>query len=57
MITIISHDAGGAEILSSYVKNIKNQYLFCLSGPAIDIFNKKINKLINRNLNFCLKKL
>lgn len=55
MITIISHDAGGAEILSSYVKNIKNQYLFCLSGPAIDIFNKKINKLINRNLNFCLK--
>jgi len=55
MIAIISHDAGGAEILSSYVKNVKNQYLFCLSGPAINIFKKKINKLTNRNLNFCIK--
>lgn len=55
MIAIISHDAGGAEILSSYAKNVKNKYFFCLSGPAIKIFKKKIKNLINRNLDFCLK--
>ena len=56
MIAIISHDAGGAELLSSYVKNVKNKYFFCLSGPAIKIFRKKLHKFTNRKLSFCLKK-
>ena len=43
MIAIVSHDAGGAEILSSWVKfNINKEYLFVLGGPAVNIFNKKI---------------
>ena len=41
MIGISSHDAGGAELLSEYVAKNKNQYVFFVSGPAIDIFKKK----------------
>ena len=39
MITIVSHDAGGAKILLSLIKNEKDYY-FCLSGPAKNIFKK-----------------
>ena len=34
MITIVSKDAGGAEILSSWVKNNPGNYRYYLSGPA-----------------------
>ena len=43
--TIVSHDAGAAEILSSYVKNTKNNYVFVLSGPAKNIFKNKIKNI------------
>jgi hypothetical protein len=43
--TIVSHDAGGAEILSSYVKNTKGNYIFVLSGPAKRIFKRKIKNI------------
>ena len=46
---IICNDAGGAEIVSSYVRNFLNyhdQVKFCLSGPAVNIFSRK---LINVN--------
>lgn len=41
-ITVASHDAGGAEVLSSFLlrNNIKAD--FVLGGPAVDIFNRKI---------------
>lgn len=42
---IVSHDAGAAEILSSYVKNIKGNYIYVLSGPAKKIFQKKIKNI------------
>ena len=50
-IAIVSNDAGGAELLSSYVKNnpTKN-YLFVLSGPAKKIFKEKIKKIKIINL-------
>lgn len=38
MITIASRDAGGAEILSSWVLNNPVKYRYYLSGPAIKIF-------------------
>ena len=46
-IGVVCHDAGGAEILSSYIKqnNINSNY--CLDGPAIDIFKKIGNILVN----------
>lgn len=42
-ILIVSHDAGGAEVLSSWVrKNDQYQYRFLIDGPAINIFFKKL---------------
>ena len=45
-IVIFSHDAGGAQILSSYLcsKNILNVYGIC-KGPAIKIFKEKNIKI------------
>ena len=41
MITIVSHDAGGAKILLSLIKNEKDYY-FCLSGTSKKNILKKI---------------
>jgi len=38
MIAIISHDAGGAELLSSFIVANELTGKFLLSGPAIKIF-------------------
>jgi hypothetical protein len=46
LIAIISHDAGGAEILSSYVRQHCLQCLFVLEGPALNIFERKLG-LVN----------
>lgn len=45
MITIVSHDAGGAEILSNYVLQNKTNYQFVLGGPAISIFKKLLGDI------------
>jgi len=42
MFAIVSHDAGGAEILSSYVFRNKLECLFVLDGPALKIFERKL---------------
>ena len=42
MICVSSNDAGGAEILSSWLKIQKKKYILNLSGPALKIFKKKI---------------
>lgn len=42
MIAVISHDAGGAEILSSYLKKQDIDCSCVLDGPAIKIFERKI---------------
>ena len=47
---VASHDVGGAEILSDWIKNQKDKkYFFSIKGPAVKIFKKK--KLLNRNYN------
>ena len=47
-ILIVAHDAGGAQIISAYIKKFKDKYNFkCLVlGPAISIFKRK--KIIAR---------
>jgi hypothetical protein len=54
-IAVASHDAGGAEILSSYIKNKKISCDYYLRGPAKNIFKEKLNlndsQLINK-VNF-----
>ena len=37
MIGVICKDAGGAEIISSYIRNNKINAIFCLENPAINI--------------------
>lgn len=44
MFAIISRDAGGAEIVSSFAKKQKEKFCLAISGPAINIFKKKIGK-------------
>ena len=50
---IVSHDAGGAEILSDWVKHHKGKrYLFSLKGPAVKIFKKKNLLKKNYDINY-----
>lgn len=42
MIAIVSHDAGGAEILSSYVRRTGVSCRYVLGGPAVRIFERKL---------------
>ena len=46
---VVSHDAGGAEILSCWIKHQKNKkkIIYCLKGPAINIFKKNIGTFVN----------
>ena len=41
MIAVVSHDAGGAEILSSWLCRCAEPYCLVLDGPAKEIFRKK----------------
>ena len=45
MIAVISHDAGGAEILSSYVRQSGLNCLYALEGPARKIFENKLGSI------------
>jgi len=52
---IVCHDAGGAEIISNYIKNI-NDYYLVLSGPAKKIFKNKFKKIYSFKLKNIIKK-
>ncbi len=41
-LAIVCHDAGGAEILSSYIKQQGINPYYCIEGPALGIFERKI---------------
>jgi len=42
LVAVVSHDAGGAEILSSYLLQNPHQCCFVLEGPSIAIFKRKL---------------
>jgi len=44
-IVICSHDAGGAEVLSSYVRQQKLDCLYVVEGPARKIFERKLGSI------------
>ncbi|MBC8488086.1 MAG: hypothetical protein H8D45_18810 [Bacteroidetes bacterium] len=49
---VVSHDAGGAEIVSSWVRrNPQHRYRFVLAGSAISIFKSKIPSIINESFS------
>jgi hypothetical protein len=46
-VAVVSHDAGGAEILSSYVRRQGLDACFALAGPALAIFERKLGPIVN----------
>jgi hypothetical protein len=42
IVAIVSHDAGGAEILASYVSQHTLVCRFVLEGPAVSVFNRRL---------------
>lgn len=44
-IAIVSHDSGGAELLSSYVRQERLNPLFVLDGPARRVFDRKLGPI------------
>lgn len=55
MIAIVSHDAGGAEILSSWIGHNQQAHCLVLGGPAVDIFRRKFGKIQLFSLDEALK--
>tara|TARA_A100001015_G_scaffold97363_1_gene108072 strand:- start:2455 stop:3318 length:864 start_codon:yes stop_codon:yes gene_type:complete len=51
-ILVVSHDPGGAQILSSYIKKKKINCHYLLSGPAIEIFRSKLKNIKNHKKDF-----
>lgn len=45
MICAVSHDAGGAEILSSYIRQQGLDCQYVLAGPALKIFQRKLGSV------------
>lgn len=41
-VALISHDAGGAELLASYTAQHKLDCRYVLTGPAVNVFNRRI---------------
>ena len=50
---VISHDAGGAEYLSSWIlhQEDKTKYVFSVHGPALNIFRKKLGDFQNFSID------
>lgn len=44
-VTVVCHDAGGSEIISSYLKKEGLKCNFVLDGPALKVFKRKFGKL------------
>jgi hypothetical protein len=56
MVAIVSHDAGGAEILSSWIKTQNESYCLVLGGPALKIFERKLGSIVNLSLDSAIIK-
>lgn len=46
MICVVSHDAGGAEVLASYVARQGLQCAFVLGGPAVSVFERRLGQVV-----------
>lgn len=54
MLVIVSHDAGGAEVLSSYAARLHEPYRLVLEGPAVSIFERKLGNIARFDLQDAL---
>ncbi len=53
-LAIISNDAGGSELISSWIKYQDLDFIFSLDGPAVDIFNRKLGKIKNLPIDIAI---
>jgi hypothetical protein len=53
-LAIVAHDAGGAEILSSYVRRHALSPLYVLDGPARKVFERKLGPIASITLDEAL---
>ena len=44
-VAVVSHDSGGAEILSSYLLHRATREALVLEGPAVAIFERKLGAI------------
>jgi hypothetical protein len=56
MIAAVAHDAGGAEIVSSYVRQHPGDWIFCLDGPARAIFERKLGAIVPVSLETAVQR-
>lgn len=56
MIAVVANDAGGAEILSSYVRQQHLDCLYVLEGPARKIFERKLGRVETVPLDKALRR-
>jgi hypothetical protein len=47
MIGVVAHDAGGAEVVSSYLRRNGLEFQCCLEGPALGVFVRKFGSVEN----------
>lgn len=45
MLAVVSHDAGGAELLSSYARQQGLSCLYVIEGPALQVFERKLGPM------------
>lgn len=50
IVGIVCHDSGGAEIVSSYVLLNNIEVKYCLEGPAVKVFERKLGNIENNSL-------
>lgn len=55
MIAVISHDAGGAEIISSWLSQNSEPFKLVLGGPAVTIFQNKLGEYKNYPLESAIR--
>jgi hypothetical protein len=55
MMAVVSHDAGGAEVVSSYVRRHAPKCQFCLAGPALGVFQRKLGDIRTVELESALR--
>ena len=55
MLAVVCHDAGGAEVVSSWLSQFSGPYFLVLDGPAKDIFERKLGSREITSLDKAIK--
>lgn len=56
MIGVVSHDAGGAEVVSSYLRRHGLGYVATLGGPATRVFARKLGPVVASDLGDTIRR-